>query len=75
MYVITTVILAFAVIYLLFNKLSSKPHYDGQIVVSIKEDGVKLFLLELAVEPEVLESKEAVIFKMTKGEPLVEEEV
>ncbi len=38
--------------------------YDGQIVVSVPDDGPKLFSLQLDEDPEELEKKNSVTFKV-----------
>lgn len=41
--------------------------YDGQMVVGDKEDGGKLFSLELNDDPEPLQNKESVSFRVIKS--------
>lgn len=43
--------------------------YDGQIVVVIQEDGPKSFMLELNGDPEDLEQKDFVTFKIAPTKP------
>jgi hypothetical protein len=39
--------------------------YDGQIIISSKPDGKKLFSLEINKDPEELEASSAVLFRVT----------
>ncbi len=46
--------------------------YDGQIVVTMPEGGPKLFSLELDGDPEELDQKDSVIFKINPQDALFE---
>jgi hypothetical protein len=49
--------------------------YDGQLVVIIPEDGPKIFSLQLDGDPEELEQKDSVTFKVTSHDSPIEEEL
>ncbi len=42
--------------------------YDGQMIVMIPEDGPKIFSLQLDGDPEELEHKDSITFKIGPGE-------
>ncbi len=46
--------------------------YDGKIFVTDSDEGGKLFTLQLDGDPEELDQKRAVSFKVTKDEPMAE---
>lgn len=52
--------------------LDSEEFYDGRLVVSILKEGNKKYLLELAGDPEDLEQKKAIMFKVVSSNPEVE---
>ncbi len=49
--------------------------YDGQLVVIIPEDGPKVFALELDGDPEELEHKKSITFKVGPRRESIEEPV
>ncbi len=46
--------------------------YDGKIFVTPSDEGGKLFTLQLDGDPEELDQKRAVSFRVTKDEPMAE---
>ena len=50
----------------------SEHAYDGKIFVTASDEGGKLFTLQLDGDPEELDQKRAVSFRVTKDEPMVE---
>lgn len=58
---------------IIISKLSKKINYDGEIIVSITEEGKKLFSLELTGDVDDLDKKKLVKFKVINSDLLVEE--
>ncbi len=54
---------------------ASDAAYDGQLVVIISEDGPKVFALELDGDPEELEHKKSITFKVGPRKESIEEPV
>jgi len=46
----------------------SSMHYDGRMFIGKTVEGKKLFSLELKGDPEELESKDVIIFKVTSNQ-------
>ena len=65
-------ILIFIVIdYFIIRHIENKPTvYDGQIVITVLENSKKVFSLELSGDPEDLEQKESVTFKVVSEDIL-----
>jgi hypothetical protein len=70
---IANIVLMLVIIVLRFAKPVNKNPYDGQIVISVTESGKKLFSLELAGDPEDLEGKESVTFKIAQADIVSDE--
>lgn len=54
-------------VYLVVSK-NKTPIYDGQIVITVLENSKKVFSLELSGDPEDLEQKESVTFKVVSAD-------
>ena len=54
----------------LFLKTIKPTVYDGQIVITVLENSKKVFSLELSGDPEDLEQKESVTFKVVSEDIL-----
>ncbi len=61
-----------ASLFLIGYYVMRKHSYDGKIVISVTEEGVKNFLLELDGDPERLEEQKSVTFKIVSTNTLVE---
>ncbi len=70
--VVTVVLCASASLFLIWYYTMCKHSYDGKIVISVNEEGVKNFLLELDGDPERLEEQKSVTFKIVSTNTLVE---
>ncbi len=70
--VVTVVLCASASLFLIWYYAMCKHSYDGKIVISVTEEGVKNFLLELDGDPERLEEQKSVTFKIVSTNTLVE---
>ncbi len=76
MYIVNVIfaIAFFALLYFTRNQgWTSHPRYDGEIVISITEDGKKIFRLDLAGDPEDLEKKDVVMFKIAEADIVKDE--
>ena len=58
---------ASVICYLIITKNKSTV-YDGQIVITVLENSKKVFSLELSGDPEDLEQKESVTFKVVSAD-------
>ena len=56
------------IIVYLFLKTTKPKVYDGQIVITVLENSKKVFSLELSGDPEDLEQKESVTFKVVSAD-------
>lgn len=61
----------FVFLIITYYKASNKV-YDGEIVVSVSEDGVKRFSLELNGDPNEIETKLSVTFKVVSTKTLTD---
>jgi hypothetical protein len=70
---VVVVVLCVSASLLLFWYFVMRKHsYDGKIVITVTEEGVKNFLLELDGDPERLEEQKSVTFKIVSTNTLVE---
>ena len=64
--VVLSILLAIAVIWAMWLHIRAKRHRsDGQIVIMEKEDGTKLFSLEIDKNPDEIAKMKYVCFKIT----------
>lgn len=64
---LTLLILSWTLMFMLERK-RSKVEYDGKIVILVAPNGNKIFSLELDGDPEDLEFKDTVSFKVVIGD-------
>ncbi len=58
-----------------FRALKARGSYDGQIVITTREDGSKLFSLQLEEELEMVEKRELVTFKIIRHKESIDDPV
>jgi hypothetical protein len=52
------------IIVLFYSRKTKTEMYDGRMVLSVKEDGTKVYSLLLDEDPEMLEHKDVISFKV-----------
>lgn len=65
--ILSFILLIGILVYLILSK-NKTPVYDGQIVITVLENSKKVFSLELSGDPEDLEQKESVTFKVVSAD-------
>jgi len=64
-FILPLIIVGLAIGYGLYVTLKLRNDYDGKIVVTIDDDGKKLFSLELDMDPDEIEKRQYIRFKVT----------